>query len=91
MTCYVEIMWVGRPDGWASFTSELCREWLKIPGALPHWGKEFEHVDGVVGLVRQNLGDRRERFLAALQASGVDPERRFFNQLTRRVLVDEDA
>jgi L-gulonolactone oxidase len=91
MTCYVEIMWVGRPDGWEAFTSELCREWLKIPGALPHWGKEFEHVEDVVSIVRKNLGDRRDRFLAALAEAGVDPDRRFFNGLTRRVLVDEEG
>jgi hypothetical protein len=89
LTCYVEIMWMGRPEGWAEFSSELCREWLKAPGALPHWSKEFEHVQDVVSIMRDNLGDRRPRFLAALAQSGVDPERRFSNALLRRVLVDE--
>jgi len=89
MTCYVEIMWMGRPKGWAEFSSELCREWLKEPGALPHWSKEFEHVEDVVPIMRANLGDRRDRFLDALAQSGVDPERRFFNALLRRVLIDE--
>jgi hypothetical protein len=91
MTCYVEIMWIGRPAGWEEFTSDLCNEWLKIPGALPHWSKEFEHVRDVVSIMRKNLGDRRDRFLAALGQTGVDPERRFFNKLTRRVLIDETA
>jgi hypothetical protein len=91
LTCYIEIMWRDRPEGWVEFTSELCREWLKVPGALPHWSKEFEHVDGVVPIVRASLGDRRDRFLAALERSGVDPERRFFNPLLRRVLTDEPA
>ena len=89
ITCYVEIMWMGRPEGWAEFSSELCREWLKAPGALPHWSKEFEHVEDVVPIMRANLGDRRGRFLAALARSGVDPDRRFSNALLRRVLVDE--
>lgn len=89
MTCYIEIMWMGRPEGWREFTSELCREWLRVPGALPHWSKEFEHVDDVVPIMRANLGDRRERFLAALASAKVDPERRFFNPVLRRVLVDE--
>jgi hypothetical protein len=88
ITCYVEIMWMGRPEGWAELSSDLCREWLKVPGALPHWSKEFEHVQGVVPIMRESLGDRRGRFLAALAGSGVDPERRFFNDLLRRVLVD---
>lgn len=91
MTCYVEIMWMGRPKGWAEFSSELCREWLKVPGALPHLSKEFEHVEDVVAIMHKNLGDRRGRFLAALAESGVDPERRFFNALTRRILLDEPS
>ena len=47
-TCYIEIMWMGRPKGWADISSDLCLEWLKVPGAMPHWSKEFEHVPGVV-------------------------------------------
>jgi hypothetical protein len=89
ITCYIEIMWMGRPRGWSDFSSELCREWLKIPGALPHWSKEFEHVADVVPIMRENLGDRRRRFLDALARSGIDPERAFFNGLLRRVLIDE--
>jgi hypothetical protein len=91
ITCYVEIMWMGRPEGWVEFTSTLCREWLKEPGALPHWSKEFEHVEDVTSIMRRNLGDRRLRFLAALDRSGVDPERAFSNALLRRVLLDEPA
>ncbi len=88
-TCYIEIMWMGRPEGWEEFSSDLCREWLAMPGALPHWSKEFEHVRNVVPMLRANLGDRRERFLAALTRSGVDPDGVFFNALLRRVLTDE--
>jgi hypothetical protein len=89
ITGYVEIMWMGRPKAWKELSSELCREWLKVPGALPHWSKEFEHVEDVVKIMRANLGDRRARFLDALARSGVDPERVFFNPLLRRVLLDE--
>jgi hypothetical protein len=89
VTCYVEIMWMGRPKGWREFSSELCREWLKGPGALPHWSKEFEHVADVVPIIRASLGDRRDRFLAALARTGVDPARGFWNPLLRRVLLEE--
>ena len=89
LTCYVEIMWMGRPEGWSEFSSDLCREWLKVPGALPHWSKEFEHVVDVVSIMRTNLGDRRGRFLAELARAGVDPARGLWNPLLRRVLVDE--
>ena len=91
LTCYIEIMWMDRPEGWARFTSQLCREWLKVPGSMPHWSKEFEHVEDVFAIMRTALGERRARFLAALADSGVDPERRFFNPLVRRVLLDDGA
>jgi hypothetical protein len=89
ITCYTEIMWMGRPKGWKEFSSDLCREWLKEPGALPHWSKEFEHVEDVVAIMRANLGDRRRRFLEALASTGVDPAQRFANPMVRRVLLDE--
>jgi hypothetical protein len=89
ITCYVEIMWRGRPKGWQEFTSELCREWLKVPGAMPHWSKEFEHVAGVVAIMREHLGERHGRFLAALAQSAIDPDGQFENRLTRRLLTDE--
>ena len=89
LTCYIEIMWMGRPKGWAELSSELCREWLEVPGAMPHWSKEFEHVPDVVRIIRESLGDRRERFLAALAASEIDPERVFWNPLVRRLFEDE--
>jgi hypothetical protein len=93
LTCYIEIMWMGRPGGWRELSSELCREWMKVPGALPHWSKEFEHVDDVVPLMHRNLGDRLDRFLELLARSGVDPERTFFNPLLSRVLLgpEEEA
>lgn len=89
MTCYIEIMWMGRPEGWREFSSELCREWLKVPGALPHFSKEFEHVEDVVPIMREHLGDRRRQFLDALEKTGIDPDRAFFNPVTRRVLLDD--
>ena len=91
LTCYVEIMWMGRPKGWSEASSDLCREWLKVPGSLPHWSKEFEHVRDVVSIIRKNLGERRERFLALLERSGVDPDGVFMNPMLRRTLVDAPA
>jgi hypothetical protein len=39
-----------------------------------------------VPIIRASLGDRRTRFLAALESSGVDPERAFWNPLVTRLL-----
>jgi hypothetical protein len=91
LTCYVEIMWMGRPEGWADFSSELCKEWLKEPGALPHWSKEFEHVPGVVPIIRASLGERLGSFLTALDEAAVDPDRAFWNPTLRRILLDAEG
>jgi hypothetical protein len=89
ITCYIEALCVDRPTGWDEFSAELVAEWMKIPGALPHWAKEFEHVPGIVPLIRERLGDRRRRFVAALEATGMDTRHAFANPLLRRVLLDE--
>ena len=89
LTCYIEALCVGRSEGWHEFSAELCAAWLGIPGALPHWAKEFEHVPGVLQLARDRLGDRRTRFLAAWMESGVDKRRMFVNPLIERLLLDE--
>ncbi len=91
LTCYIEIMWMGRPKGWAELSSELCLEWLKVPGAMPHWSKEFEHVPDVVSILRASLGDRRTRFLDALASTEIDPDRVFWNPLIHRLFADEVA
>ncbi len=90
LTCYIEIMFMGRPEGWETFSAELCAAWLSNPGALPHLGKELEHVPDVAAVVRTNLGDRRGRFLRALASTGIDPDGVFFNPLVRRLLGDAE-
>ena len=62
--------------------------WLAIPGALPHWAKEFEHVPGIVGIARERLGERLERFLGALESAGTDPDGMFVNPLIHRLLLE---
>jgi hypothetical protein len=91
LTCYIEALCVDRSAGWTEFSAELCGEWLKIPGALPHWAKEFEHVPGVYPLSQEHLGDRRRRFLDAWIESRVDPRRMFVNPLIASLLGDEAA
>lgn len=88
ITCFIEALSVDRPEGWDAFVADICTEWLKIPGALPHWAKEFEQVPGVVSTLRNHLGDRRERFLAGLAHTGVDTRGAFVNPMLERVLCD---
>lgn len=90
VTCFIEARCAGRPRGWEPFSAELCAEWMKIPGALPHWATEFEHVPGIIPLSRERLGGRLDRFLAAWRESGVDPRGMFVNPLLGRLLLGTD-
>jgi len=87
VTCYIEALSMEPTEGWTEFSAELAARWLAIPGALPHWAKEFEHVPGVVETARAHLGDRLERFLGALESSGTDPHGMFVNPLIDRLLL----
>ena len=91
VTCFIEARCAGRSRGWGPFSAELCAEWMKIPGALPHWATEFEHVPGIIPLCRERLGGRLDRFLAAWRESGVDPHGMFVNPLLGRLLLGKEV
>ena len=57
-------------------------------GRHGHWAKEFEHVPGIVGIARAQLGERLERFLRALESAGTDPQGGMFvNPLIDRLVL----
>jgi FAD/FMN-containing dehydrogenase len=87
ITCYIEALSMEPTEGWTEFSAELAARWLEIPGALPHWAKEFEHIPGIVGIARAQLGERLERFLGALKSAGTDPDGMFVNPLIDRLLL----
>jgi hypothetical protein len=88
VTCYIEALSAEPTEGWNEFSAELAARWLAIPGALPHWAKEFEHVPGIAGIARERLGERLERFRGALERTGTDPNGMFVNPLLGRLLLD---
>ena len=89
LTCYIEALAMGRPAGWEDCSAALLRAWLQLPGALPHWAKEFEHVPGVIPTLRGRLGDRLTRFQNALRDSEIDPHGVFRNDLVQRLCLPE--
>jgi hypothetical protein len=91
VTCYIEALSAEPTEGWTEFSAELATRWLAIPGALPHWAKEFEHVPGIVEIARERLGERLERFLGALESAGTDPDGMFVNPLLDRLLLEPVA
>lgn len=83
ITCYIEALSTDGTPGWLEFARQLAAAWLAQPGALPHWAKEIEGIIEVETLPA--LIERRPRFLAALRATGIDPEGAFQNPLVRRM------
>lgn len=71
--------WTLDPGGVAAVLPALEAALLPL-GARPHWGKVFHDADGLVGSLYPRLPDFR-----AL-AERLDPEQRFANDFTRRLL-----
>lgn len=85
-TCYIEILSSSPTPQWEAFTSQIALRWMKLPGARPHWAKEWEFIPGIEAFLRDAYGDRLHRFLAIRDALGVDPNLMFSNALMDRVI-----
>jgi hypothetical protein len=59
---------------------------MKLPGARPHWPKEFQQIPGIIPFLRGALGGNLSRFLAIRDQLGVDPDDMFVNPYLNRVL-----
>jgi L-gulonolactone oxidase len=86
LTAYIEILGNHRHPEWTAFASAVGREWLKLPKARPHWGKEYDFIPGIEAHVRAALGDDLRRFLRVRDELGVDPDRLFVNPFLDRLL-----
>lgn len=90
-TCFMEIMSFKGTRGWDEFVAELGSAWLALPGAAPHWPKEFEQIPGVFARIGARYGDNLRRFAEIRRELRVDPDDRFVNDLTRRILALGEA
>lgn len=85
-TCFIEIMSYKDTKGWDEFVAELGSAWLRLPGAAPHWPKEFEQIPGVFDKISARYGQNLRRFAQIRKELDVDPDDLFVNSLTRRLL-----
>ena len=85
-TCFIEILSYHTTPGWERFSAAVAREWMKLPGARPHWPKEFQQIPGIIPFIRGALGSNLSRFLAIRDELGVDPDQMFVNPYLNRVL-----
>ncbi len=85
-TCFMEVMTHRDAHGWDDFVMELGDAWLKLPGAAPHWPKEFEQIPGVFEQIAKRYGPNLQRFAQIRRELEIDPDDLFVNRLTRRLL-----
>jgi hypothetical protein len=85
-TCFIEVLSYYNTPGWTRFSAMVAREWMKLPGARPHWPKEFQQIPGIIPFLRGALGSNLGRFLAIRDELGVDPGKMFVNPYLNRVL-----
>ena len=85
-TCFIEVLSYYKTPGWARFSAAVAREWMKLPGARPHWPKEFQQIPGIIPFLRGALGSNLSRFLAIRDELGVDPGKMFVNPYLNSVL-----
>jgi hypothetical protein len=85
-TCFIEVLSYSKTPGWELFSAAVAREWMKLPGARPHWPKEFQQIPGIIPFLRGALGSNLNRFLAIRDELGVDPGKMFVNPYLDRVL-----
>lgn len=86
-TCFVEIMSYRDTRGWDELVAELGSAWLELPGAVPHWPKEFEQIPGVLEKIAARYGQGLRRFAEIRRELDIDPDDVFVNGLTGRILA----
>lgn len=83
-TCNIQITGFHNKD-WPEFQSRLMQAWMAIPGARPHWAKEFQDVPGIVGQIRSVFGGHFTQFVTLWENEGNDPDRVFVNDFLDRL------
>ena len=84
-TCYIEILSYYKTPGWREFAAAVAREWMKLPGARPHWAKDFAFIPGIIPFIRKAYGGNMATFLRIREELEVDPDRMFVNDLMHDV------
>jgi len=80
-TCYIEILSYYKTPGWREFAAAIAGEWMTLPGARPHWAKDFAFIPDIIPFIRGAYGENLTSFLRVREELEVDPDRTFVNDL----------
>lgn len=87
-SCNIQITSFNNPH-WEAFQQQLMTQWLQIPGARPHWAKEYQDIPGIAETLRTVYGESLERFRHIREEEGFDPEGMFVNPFLQDLLFSE--
>ena len=71
---------------------QLMARWLTIPGARPHWAKQYQDLPGIAATLRAVYGSHLDTFLQIRCDEGFDPDNvfgKFFFALQKRPEKDD--
>ena len=86
-TCYIEILSRTDQREWERFSGEVAQEWLTLPGARPHWAKEYRHIPGVLDHIRRTCSESIARFNRIKEELDIDPDHMFMNAAMREIFL----
>ncbi|WNJ20380.1 FAD-binding protein [Pontibacter sp. G13] len=78
--CYLYLSGDHSDARWAELTAQIASEWLKISGATIHWASSFQHIPGIVPILREKLSKQIDAFLDIKEDLNLDPQGRFMSQ-----------
>jgi L-gulono-1,4-lactone dehydrogenase len=87
ITCYVEVLGNHENPDWAPFIRELADEWLELPNARMHWGKQFPDLPDGMARLRRNFGTDLDRFVKVREDYELDPDGLFSNTFLEPLLA----
>jgi len=90
-TCFIEILSYMDRAAWHQFSADVAGEWLKLPGAKPHWAKEFAHIPGIIAHIHAVQGANIAQFNRIKAELQLDPTDMFVNDLLRRIFIQPGA
>lgn len=84
-TCNIQITSFDNPH-WEAFKDRLMQRWLAIPGARPHWAKQYQGLPGIASILQDVYGENLATFLRIRDEEGIDPDNLFVNAFLEDVL-----
>lgn len=86
-SCFLEIRSHSHQNLWEQFSGEIALECLKIEGARPGWGKQFQHIPGIVSHIKDNYQTEIQTFNHIKKDLGMDPDGIFTNTMLKQLFT----